>query len=42
VPDRLAAPAAGPARGIRKRDLGASVIQFLFPPSMRVRSMRLR
>ena len=42
VPDRLAAPATGPARGIRKRDLGASVIQFLFPPSMRVRLMRLR
>jgi hypothetical protein len=42
VPDRLAAPSAGPTRSIRKRNLGASVIQSRFAPSMRVRSARLR
>ena len=42
VQDRLAAPAAGPARSVGKRDRGASVVQSRFAPSMRARKARLR
>jgi hypothetical protein len=42
VQDRLAAPATSPARGVGKRDRGASVVQGRFTPFMRARKAQLR
>jgi len=42
VQDRLATPAAGSTRGVRKRDLGASGVQFRSTASICARSARLR